>query len=140
MSKNTNGHAAATGAQDNEPITYADSGEDLTIRISGTAYANLDAMAKAMNGVSWCDNDNTPATLASNFVIGDIIGNLAEPTRLYGGAVVCGGVGEIADYICDSIDTGCDEATDDHKIRVKELRTALLAALPTAVETSDANT
>ena len=124
---------------DAKPITYGDSGEDLTIRISGTAYANLATMAKAMNGVDWCDNDNTPATVASNFVIGDIIGDLAEPTRMSRN-IVCGGCGEIALYIVESIDTGCDGETNEHKRRVEELRTALLAALPTAGETSGANT
>lgn len=124
---------------DAEPITWADSGEDLTIRISGTAYANLATMAKTMNGVAWCDNDNTPATVASEFVIGDTIENLAKPTRMSGKFIV-GGCGEIADYICQAIDTGHDEETNEHKIRVKKLRTALLAALPTAGGTSGANT
>lgn len=129
---------AVPSPNDAEPITYADSGKDLTIRISGTAYANLAAMAKTMNGVDWCDNDNTPATVASNFVIGDIIGDLAEPTRMSRN-IVCGGCGEIALYIVESIDTGCDGETNEHKRRVEELRTALLAALPTVRETSGAN-
>lgn len=129
---------AVPSPNDAEPITYADSGKDLTIRISGTAYANLAAMAKTMNGVDWCDNDNTPATVASNFVIGDIIGDLAEPTRMSRN-IVCGGCGEIALYIVESIDTGCDGETNEHKRRVEELRTALLAALLTARETSGAN-
>ena len=114
---------------DAKPITYGDSGEDLTIRISGTAYANLATMAKAMNGVAWCDNDNTPATVASAFVIGDVLSDLAEPTKMSGN-IVCGGCGEIADYICQAIDTGHDEETNEHKRCVEELRTALLSALP----------
>ena len=130
---------AMPSPNDAEPISYADNGVDLTIRIGGTAYANLATMAKAMNGVAWCDNDNTPATVARNFVIGDIISDLAEPTRMSGN-IVCGGCGEIADYICQAIDTGHDEETNEHKIRVKKLRTALLAALPTAGGTTGANT
>lgn len=114
---------------DAKPITYGDSGEALTIRISGTAYANLATMAKAMNGVAWCDNDNTPATVASNFVIGDVLSDLAEPTKMSGN-IVCGGCSEIADYICQAIDTGHDEETNEHKRCVEELRTALLSALP----------
>ena len=124
---------------DAKPITYGDSGEDLTIRISGTAYANLATMAKTMNGVAWCDKDNTPATVASAFVFGDTFENLAKPTRMSGKFIV-GGCGEIAADICDCIDTGCDCETDEHERRCKELRTALLAALPMAVETSGANT
>lgn len=131
--------APKTNEKDAEPITWADSGEALTIRISGTAYANLATMAKAMNGVAWCDNDNTPATVASEFVIGDVLSDLAEPTKMSGKFIV-GGCGEIAADICDCIDTGCDCETDEHERRCKELRTALLAALPTAGETSGANT
>ena len=121
------------------PITYADNGEAITIRIGGTAYANLATMARAMNGVAWCEHDNTPATVASNFVIGDTIEDLAEPTRMSGKFIV-GGCGEIAADICDCIDTGCDCETNEHERRCKELRTALLAALPTAGGTSGANT
>ena len=122
---------AMPSPNDAEPISYADNGVDLTIRISGTAYANLATMAKAMNGVAWCDNDNTLATVASNFIIGDVLSDLAEPTKMSGN-IVCGGCGEIADYICQAIDTGYDEETSEHKRRVKELREALLAALPVA--------
>ena len=129
---------AVPSPNDAEPITYADSGKDLTIRIGGTAYANLAAMAMTMNGVDWCDNDNTPATVARNFVIGDIIGDLAEPTQMYHN-IVNGGCGKIALDIVDLIDTGCDGETNEHKRRVEELRTALLAALPTARETYGAN-
>lgn len=116
---------------DAKPITYGDNGVDLTIRIGGTAYANLATMAKAMNGVAWCEHDNTPATVASNFVIGDTIEDLAEPTQM-SGKFVCGGCGEIALEIADAIDTGCDSETNEHKRRVEELREALLAALPVA--------
>lgn len=123
--------APKTNEKDAEPITWADSGEALTIRISGTAYANLATMAKAMNGVAWCDKDNTPATVASAFVFGDTFENLAKPTRMSGKFIV-GGCGEIAADICDCIDTGCDCETDEHERRCKELQTALLAALPTA--------
>lgn len=130
---------AMPSPNDAEPITYADNGEAITIRIGGTAYANLATMARAMNGVAWCEHDNTPATVASNFVIGDTIEDLAEPTQM-SGKFVCGGCGEIALEIADAIDTGCDSETNEHKRRVKELRTALLAALPTARETSGANT
>lgn len=131
--------APKTNEKDAEPITWADSGEDLTIRISGTAYANLATMAKTMNGVAWCDKDNTPATVASTFVFGDTFENLAKPTRMSCKFIV-GGCGEIAADICDCIDTGCDCETDEHERRCKELRTALLAALPTAGDTSGANT
>lgn len=123
--------APKTNEKDAEPITYADSGEALTIRISGTAYANLATMAKTMNGVAWCDKDNTPATVASAFVFGDTFENLAKPTRMSGKFIV-GGCGEIAADICDCIDTGCDCETDEHERRCAELQTALLAALPTA--------
>ena len=129
---------AMPSPNDAEPISYADNGVDLTLRLGGTAYANLATMAKAMNGVAWCEHDNTPATVASNFVIGDTIEDLAEPTQM-SGKFVCGGCGEIALEIADAIDTGCDGETNEHKRRVEELRTALLAALPTARETSGAN-
>ena len=122
---------AMPSPNDAEPITYADNGEAITIRIGGTAYANLATMARAMNGVAWCEHDNTPATVASNFVIGDTIEDLAEPTQM-SVKFVCGGCGEIALEIADAIDTGCDSETNEHKRRVKELREALLAALPVA--------
>lgn len=115
--------------ENNNPITYTDDGNAVTIRISGDAYANLKTIAKTMNGVSWCETDNTPITVLDNFVLSELEDGLANPTRMYG-SVVCGGVGQTADYICESIDTGFDDGTQEHKARYAELRKALLAALP----------
>lgn len=129
MRTNTNGRAAATRAKNQEPITYADNGKAVTIRISGTAYKNLSAMAEAMNGVSWCDTDNTPCTLLENFVVGHWLTQLTLPTQMFG-RVVCGGCGELAVDICDSIDTGYADEDEEHKRRTDELRSALLGVIP----------
>lgn len=115
--------------ENNNPITYTDDGNAVTIRISGDAYANLKIIAKTMNGVSWCDDDNDPITVLDNFVLCELHDELANPTQMYEG-IVCGGVGQSAEYICESIDTGFDDETDEHKARIAELRGALLAALP----------
>ena len=43
--------------------------DKLRKRIGGDAYAMLEKIAKAMNGVSWTENDNTPVSLYREFLL-----------------------------------------------------------------------
>lgn len=43
--------------------------DKLRKRIGGDAYAMLEKIAKAMNSVSWTDNDNTPVSLYREFLL-----------------------------------------------------------------------
>lgn len=133
MSKQTKTTAATCAASTKattEPITYADNGKAVTITVQSAAYANLQKLASAMNAVAWCDSDNTPTSILENFIVGyGLLDKLSRKTEKYGDHTIVGGVGEIAEDICEAIDTGFDdEGSPEANKRIEELRLAFEAA------------
>lgn len=59
-----------------EPVTYTETTESVTITIRGKAFGNLKKIADAMNGASWTENDHTPAW-AVRYWIGSFLDRLA---------------------------------------------------------------
>ena len=110
-------------------ITYTETADAVTVTITGAALGNLRKMATALNSLEWCDNDNTPASVLDNFIIGyGLLNKLCEDTRWYGNSRA-GGAGDIAvDLIVSLIDTGYDDNTPEDKARKRELLEALEAA------------
>lgn len=107
--------------------TYTDDGESVTIRVSGTAYRSLVRIASVMNGVGWCDNDNTASKILDEFIIGYWIRQLETPTGKIGDVAFCG-VGETIDNIASWIDTGFEDGTPEDNERRAELKAAFAAA------------
>jgi len=86
----------------------------IVVIIEGERYDNLERVAQAMNGVSWCDTDNTPETVFENFVFPWSEDFLDSPARL-------------AESILDGIATSEDGRTAPeplHTERLKELKAA----------------
>lgn len=110
-----------------EAITYEERAGAVLIRVGGKAYENLRKIADVMNGVGWCDTDNTPATILAGFVVGGYLDNLATDTA-YCGNLRGAGAGEVAQDIVDGIDTGFDSDTPEDKKRKGELDAAFRAA------------
>lgn len=103
-------------------ITIADCGESLTITLTGEAVANLRKAAEVMNGLKWCDNDNTAESILSGFALFNLE-SWGESTTHYKGLYLC----DQLDIIADAIDTlAADD--DEDKERREELRSALYRA------------
>ncbi|MCQ2393639.1 MAG: hypothetical protein MJ249_05055 [Kiritimatiellae bacterium] len=109
------GHTSASG------ITYTETASSATITIAGTAFDNLRKIASAMNAVEWTDGDNDAHQVLDEFLLGVFIDNLASPVKEYKG-ITMGGVRESVDMILQSVDTGFEPDTPEHKARVNALR------------------
>lgn len=97
---------------------------DITLRLSGTITANLRKIADTMNGVQWCDNDNTPCTVLGGLLLFDIICNLADKGKV-ASPYACG-IAEELDMLSQMIDTRAEGQAEDERRR--ELLDALFAA------------
>ena len=97
---------------------------EITIRLNGSIAANLHRAAETMNGVSWCEKDNTAASLLAYLVTFDTLANWGEQGKHYR----YNGLSEELDLIADGIDAGEDADTDEDKRKREELRQALHAA------------
>ena len=100
-------------------VEFADDGNAVTIRVTGKAYANLAKIAAAMNGVGWCDNDNTPATVCELW-IGSFLWRTQYAPEEGGGC----NVRDVLDDIICGIDTGFDDGTEEDAARKRELSAA----------------
>ena len=88
--------------------------DSITIAITGRRYKNLKKVADVLNGVSWCDNDNTAEGLFDAFVFPFLDDYLDSPKQL-------------AENILGCIATGKDGVSVPeplHSERLKELRAA----------------
>lgn len=111
--------AKVFAATETKPVSFTDDGSAVTIRVTGKAYANLAKIAAAMNGVGWCDNDNTPATVCDFW-----IGSFLWRTQ-YAPEEGCGcNVRDVLDDIIGGIDTGFDDGTEEDAARKRELSAA----------------
>lgn len=103
-----------------ETVKYANTGDGVTVTIRGAAYKNLAAIADAMNAVEWCDSDNTPESILS-LLIGDLVDDLSSKARYYE-RIPTGGIANVADEICNAIDTGAEPDTSEDRAKRDELR------------------
>ena len=103
-----------------ETVKYTDMGDAVTITVQGAAYKNLVAIADAMNAVAWCDNDNTPESILS-LLIGEMVDDLFSEARYYE-RIPTGGIANVADEICNAIDTGEEPDTTEDRAKRDELR------------------
>ena len=86
----------------------------ITITVDGEWYKTLDRIARAMNKVSWCDNDNTPETVFDGFVwpiLDDLLGSSNELCGLISTGIATG-------------ENGFDAPEPTHSARISELRAA----------------
>ena len=86
----------------------------ITVTIDGERYRTLERIARAMNGIAWCDDDNTPESVFEAFVF-TAAEQMLKDTR------------ELCGFICDGISTGEDgmDAPEPlHSARIAELRAA----------------
>lgn len=111
--------AKVFSANETEPVTFADDGHAVTIRVTGKAYANLAKVAAAMNTVDWCDDDNTPATVCDFW-----IGSFLWRTQYAPGEGACGGINDLTNDITEGIDTGHPDGTPEDAARKRELSAA----------------
>ena len=87
----------------------------ITLTIDGERYAVLERVAEALNGIPWCENDNTPESVFREWVWPFADGPMCYPREL------CGLVEE-------SFDTGYAEGTPEEMARLADVRAAFKAA------------
>ena len=110
-------------ANSKNTVTYDEAENEITVHIRGTIRENLKKIADAMNGVSWCDNDNTATGVLDNFIIGYWLRQLETPTGMVGN-IPARGIGEATENIANGIYTGFEDGTPEDEMRKDELRTA----------------
>lgn len=104
-------------------VTYSETENEITVHIRGAIRENLKKIADTMNGVSWCDNDNTATGILDTFIIGYWLRQLETPTGKVGNVPACG-IGEATENIAEGIYTGFEDGTPEDETRKDELRTA----------------
>ena len=87
----------------------------ITLTIDGERYAALERVAEALNGIPWCDNDNTPESVFFGWLWPFADGPMRD-TR------------ELCETVEGSFDTGYDPETPEDKARLAEVRAAFKAA------------
>ena len=107
--------------------TYEERNNEIVVHISGTIRENLKKVADTLNGVGWCDTDNTAISVLDGFIIGHWLRQLETPTAKFGN-IKCGGIGEAVALIVEAVDTGFADGTDESKNRKDELLKAFDAA------------
>lgn len=112
-------HMNTEAREEAGPVVFEQDGEKITITITGRVYANMKRVADALNGVSWTDSDNTPASVCE-FWIGSLlwrVGFMPEENET-------NNVTELTSDIQDGIDTGADFGSKTDEVRRRELKAA----------------
>ena len=86
----------------------------ITIVINGRRYENLKKVAEAMNGVSWCNHDNTAKDVFDAFVFPCAEDYLDSPKELAESILSCIATGEDGESVPEPL----------HSERLKKLRAA----------------
>ena len=108
-------------------VSYEETKDEIIMHIRGTIFENLQKIADTMNGVSWCDSDNTASGILDNFIIGYWLRQLETKPAKLGTIPVCGISETVADIV-NGIDTGFEDGTPEHEKRKDELLNAFDAA------------
>jgi hypothetical protein len=87
----------------------------ITLTIDGERYAVLERVAEALNGIPWCENDNTPESVFREWVWPFADGPMRDPREL------CG-------LVEGSFETGFPDGTPEDMARLAEVRAAFEAA------------
>ena len=87
----------------------------ITITIDGERYALLERVAEALNGIPWCEHDNTPESVFYEWVWPFADGPMRDPR-------------ELCMLVVESFDTGYAPDTPADRARLAEVRAALVAA------------
>ena len=122
-SKKTTAGKTAKKAAAVQPVTYRQTSNALTITLRGSAFANLKAIADAMNATSWCGTDSTPMDVVDIWC-GQFLDQLAEPGRYYKNIII-GGIDEVAADFVTNLETEEPEGSPADKRKRDELRKQL---------------
>ena len=114
-------------ANSKSSVKYNETPEEITVHIRGKVKDGLDKIASAMNKTSWCDSDNTAASVLDAFVIGYWLRQLETPAAKYHGISLTG-ISEITSDIVNGIYTGFDDGTEEDRKRKAELSAAFETA------------
>jgi len=86
----------------------------ITLTIDGERYAALERVAEALNGIPWCDKDNTPESVFREWVWPFADGPMRDPR-------------ELCELVEGSFDTGHAPGTPADRTRLAEVRAAFVA-------------
>lgn len=87
----------------------------ITLTVDGERYALLERVAEALNGIPWCDKDNTPESVFHGWVWPFADGPMRDPREL------CG-------LVEGSFETGFPDGTPEGMARLADVREAFEAA------------
>ena len=87
----------------------------ITLTVDGERYAALERVAEALNGIPWCDKDNTPESVFHEWVWPFADGPMRDPR-------------ELCELVEGDFDTGHAPGTPADRARLADVRAAFKAA------------